>query len=239
MDGDLQIGAWTIERKTGKIVSEDRQARIKPQLMRLLLFLAEYPNQVVTKPQLVENVWSNSHVTDDAMSRAVCELRKVLGDNARKPDYIETIPKRGYRFVARVNNSSSKKRTLYSRLRYAVLPFDTISANESFERLGDVIHGILITELARTVRVISDISVGAHFQSSRALPDIARDLNADRILEGMVAQSSDHLSIMVRLIDTVADEHLWGETYTYETLDMTAIQTQMVPSIIRQVMKSS
>jgi Tol biopolymer transport system component/DNA-binding winged helix-turn-helix (wHTH) protein len=76
--------------------------RLEPKVMQVLVCLAEHAPNVVAKEQLIRTVWSDTFVTDDVLTRSISELRRVFGDDAREPRFIETIPKSGYRLVAPV-----------------------------------------------------------------------------------------------------------------------------------------
>lgn len=103
MHDDLKIGAWSARRSTGELVRDDgRVERIEPRLMDLLLRLAREPGTVVSREAILADVWTGVVVDDDALARAVSRLRRALGDDAKSPRYVETIPKRGYRLIAPV-----------------------------------------------------------------------------------------------------------------------------------------
>ena len=96
-----RIGDWEAHPSTGVLHHRDgREERIEPRLMDLLLFLAERPGEVIAREEILAAVWTALVVDEDALARAVSRLRRALGDDAKAPAYIETIPKRGYRLIA-------------------------------------------------------------------------------------------------------------------------------------------
>lgn len=100
---DIAIGSWRVRRSTGELRCDDgRIERIEPRLMDLLLRLAREPGSVVSREAILADVWTGLVVDDDALARAVSRLRRALGDDAKSPRYVETIPKRGYRLIAPV-----------------------------------------------------------------------------------------------------------------------------------------
>jgi TolB-like protein/DNA-binding winged helix-turn-helix (wHTH) protein/Flp pilus assembly protein TadD len=97
------LGEWTVDPATGLLTSAAAQRRLTPKLMDLLVALAQRAGHVVTRDELLREVWgARGAVSDEPLTRAVAELRKTLGDDRAGPGYIETIPKRGYRVVAKV-----------------------------------------------------------------------------------------------------------------------------------------
>lgn len=96
----FELAGWLVEPDLNRISRDDQAAQIEPKVMDVLVRLAAEPGEVVTKQQLLDSVWSGDFVTESVLSRAIAELRSQLGDDARNPTYIATIPKRGYRLIA-------------------------------------------------------------------------------------------------------------------------------------------
>ena len=84
MDGDFRIGRWTVEPKLNSISVDGRTSRVEPKVMQVLERLALHPHEVVTKEQLLSAVWPGTFVTEDVLTRAISELRKVFGDDSRQ-----------------------------------------------------------------------------------------------------------------------------------------------------------
>jgi DNA-binding winged helix-turn-helix (wHTH) protein len=78
--------------------------KITPRAFQVLAYLLEHHGRIVEKQELFDEVWKERFVTDNALSRIIKEIRQVIGDDADEPRYIETIPKRGYRFIAEVTD---------------------------------------------------------------------------------------------------------------------------------------
>jgi DNA-binding winged helix-turn-helix (wHTH) protein len=95
-------GDWRVEPSRNLLVGGDRQVRLEPRVMDVLVRLAASPGAVVPKDELVRAVWAGRYVGDDVLAAAVYALRKALADDARQPRYVETVPRRGYRWLAPV-----------------------------------------------------------------------------------------------------------------------------------------
>lgn len=95
----FRLGEWIVRPADGSLASTGRASRLEPLLMELLVFLCSRPRQVISKDELLAYVWSGRFVSDDTVKAAFYQLRKALGDSARKPRFIETLPKRGYRVL--------------------------------------------------------------------------------------------------------------------------------------------
>jgi transcriptional activator of cad operon len=99
----LRIGAWCVNPTSGQISREGETVRVEARTMRLLLCLAEHAGDVVSIDELLEQVWSGVIVTQDSVYQAIASLRRQLGDDAKEPTYIATVPRLGYRMVATVS----------------------------------------------------------------------------------------------------------------------------------------
>jgi transcriptional activator of cad operon len=98
----LRIGDWFVNPLSGEIARGEERVRLEARTMRLLLCLAESPGEVVSIDALLSQVWSGVVVTPDSVYQAVAALRRLLGDDAKQPAYIVTVPRLGYRLVAPV-----------------------------------------------------------------------------------------------------------------------------------------
>jgi DNA-binding winged helix-turn-helix (wHTH) protein len=100
--GSFTVGDWLVVPSLNRLTRGDESVQIELKLMEVLVHLAERPGELVSKRDLMDAVWQVEVISDGTLTRAVALLRKALGDNARSPRFIETIPKRGYRFIAPV-----------------------------------------------------------------------------------------------------------------------------------------
>lgn len=98
--GDFRLGNWSVCQSEGTLCADGQSVRLEPRVMDVLASLAAESGRVVSKEELLEIVWGGSFVEEGALSQAIHSLRKALGDDARQPRYIQTIPKRGYRLIA-------------------------------------------------------------------------------------------------------------------------------------------
>jgi DNA-binding winged helix-turn-helix (wHTH) protein/TolB-like protein len=110
MPGDFRLGPWLVRPKLNTVQGAGPAIRLEPKFMQVLVCLANRPGEVVSKEELMGAVWVGTFVTDDVLTRAISELRRALGDEAKQPHIIETVARRGYRIIAPV------EQTLESRL---------------------------------------------------------------------------------------------------------------------------
>jgi len=106
MAGDFRVGSWLVRPSLNSISQNGTSDRVERKVMEVLVCLAECPGEAVPKEKLLQTVWPDTFVSDDVLKRSVSELRRVFGDDAHESRIIETIPKRGYRLVARVERDN-------------------------------------------------------------------------------------------------------------------------------------
>ena len=217
------FGPFTLDRRAYRLQRGALPVSLSPKLIDLLLFLVERPSALVTKEDLVRALWPDVAVTDNALSQAVSELRQALGDDPAKPTYIQTIARRGYRFVCRVTpvqptpDGVGRPSTKPAPAEVRVAP-DSSIAVVSFENMtrGEDVAW-LMTGIAETVtndlrglqafRVIERARVmEASRQGDGSLAAIGRGVGADLVVVGSYQVAADHLRITARIVDVRTGE---------------------------------
>src|SRR5262245_16802812 len=104
----FKIGDRLVDPSLNRVTHGDRTVQVAPKIMHVLVTLAQRPGEGVTREELMTRVWSGVFVTDDVLHRAVRELRRLFDDDSEQPRVIETIRKRGYRLIARVDRQEGR-----------------------------------------------------------------------------------------------------------------------------------
>lgn len=140
-NGDIQFGNMVIDRGSFTVFREGKPCEITPRAFDVLLYLVENRGRVVEKQELFDAVWKDTFVTDNALMRAVREIRRELGDSATAPKYIETVHKRGYRFIGEVLPApeATVEPEIQAELRTVAMPPE--SRSESAQLPGPVPSG--------------------------------------------------------------------------------------------------
>jgi DNA-binding winged helix-turn-helix (wHTH) protein len=142
---------YEVDLAAGQIYKRGARLRLADQPFRVLASLLEHPGQVVTRDDLRRRLWPDEVFVDfdNVLNTAVARLRDTLGDSAERPRFIETLPKRGYRFIAAVSQPvATAEPALPRRSRLLVLPFVNLSGDPGQEYFSDAMTGEIITELA-------------------------------------------------------------------------------------------
>jgi adenylate cyclase len=111
MQDTLKVGDWTIKPDSGQIFKDNKEHRLEPKAMAVLVYLAEHSGEIVTRSELEGSVWQGSVVTYEALTVTINKIRAALEDDSRKPRYIETLAKRGYRLIAPVTIGNTSLET--------------------------------------------------------------------------------------------------------------------------------
>jgi TolB-like protein/DNA-binding winged helix-turn-helix (wHTH) protein/Flp pilus assembly protein TadD len=288
----LRFDTFELDLRAGELHKRGVKLRLQGQPVQLLAILLQSAGNLVTREELRSQLWPADTFVDfdHALHNAIGRIREVLGDSAEIPRYIETLPRRGYRFIAPVEEvqapriseangnktreavavapltaRQSKTRTALvltllilaaagsafwlvravsrltsaaPRLRsIAVLPLENLSGDPSQEYFADGMTEELITDLAKVsaLRVISRTSVMRYKGTKKGLPEIARELNVDGIVEGSVMRSGNRVRITAQLLHALTDKHLWAEAYERDLGDALRLQNEVAQAIAQQV----
>lgn len=227
----FRLGECTIDRALGRIERPDGVARVEPRVMDVLAAFVASAGRTVTRDELIQGAWGHLHVTDDALSRCISLLRRALRDDPREPRYVETIPKRGYRLLAPLEAADAEP------LHLAVLPFVNLSGDARYQHLADGLTELLITHVSclPALRVVSRTSSMLYRDSALRLPEIARELNATRVVEGSVLASARSVQAVMQLIDPSTDTHVLARSYVRGLEDTIELQNDLASSMASAV----
>ena len=203
--------------------------------MAVLLELAAAAGGTVDRESLIRAVWPRGFVTDDVLTRCVGQLRKALGDSARTPRFLETVPKTGYRLVAPVRpRTQTTPEQPPAGEGVVVLPFQNLSASGQDQYVADGLTELLIARLAQAsqLRVISRTTAMSLKDDTRTSPEIAGALGVRWLVEGSVLMAGGQMQIVAQLIDAANDAHLWSDSYDRELEDIFAVQTEIASQVI-------
>ena len=238
MQSDFQLGTWRVQPQLNRLACERRTIRLEPKMMGVLVCLAQHSGEVVSKEQIVQEVWQGTFVTDDVLIRCVSELRKAFGDNAVAPVVIETIPKRGYRLLPPVIAISSSSHPQHpSQPEFvdsiAVLPFENSGSDPEMEYLSEGVAETIINRLSRlqNLRVVPRTTTFQYKRRPLNLIQIGKELRVRLVLTGYIARRGDRLTVGAELIEAERESQLWGQTYGRNIEEILAIEEAIARKI--------
>jgi TolB-like protein/Flp pilus assembly protein TadD len=237
-DPTVRFGPFELDVRSGELKKQGRRVRLQDQPLLVLQALLERRGDLVTRDELRRRLWPDNTFVDfeDGLNTAVMRLREALGDVAKRPRYIETRPRRGYRFIAAIE-AAPAARAIASIRSVAVLPLENLSLDPDEEVFADAMTDELITSLAKasSLRVISRASVMAFKKSRTPLPEIGRALGVDALVEGTVIRAGHRVRVTAQLIEAAADRHLWADSYEGDLRDILALQRDMANAIAGEI----
>jgi adenylate cyclase len=227
---ELQIGEWLVEPDLNCINKGKKKISVEPKVIEVLVCLADYPGEVLSKEQIIKTVWPDTFVSEEVLRYSISELRKAFEDDAKNPRVIQTIARRGYRLIAPVTKKDSDSS---AKTSIAVLAFSDMSALKDQEYFCDGISEEIINNLTRikNLRVASRTSSFAFKGRSEDIRTIGKMLNVSAVLEGSVRKAEDQLRISIQLINVKDGYPLWSEQYNRELKNVFAIQDEIARNI--------
>jgi TolB-like protein/DNA-binding winged helix-turn-helix (wHTH) protein len=275
----VRFGPFEADLHSRELRKDGVRIKLHLQSFALLTTLIDHAPDVVTRETLKNKLWGSETVVDFdvGLNTAIKKLRDALDDSAESPTYVETLSRRGYRFIAPVSCLplaepaeavaqrssrpllrwmwfaaagalaivallvSTNRDRLFGRAKapparirsIAVLPFQNLSGDPAQDAFVDGVTDALITNLAQigSLRVISRTSAMRYKGTRESLPEIARDLNVDAVVEGTVAKSPERVRVDAQLIHAASDRHLWAGTYERHLGDIVYLQSEIARAI--------
>jgi TolB-like protein/DNA-binding winged helix-turn-helix (wHTH) protein/Tfp pilus assembly protein PilF len=294
----VRFGVFEVDLRTGELRKHGLRVRLQEQPFQVLTLLLERPGETVTRDELRNRLWTADTFVDfdHGLNKAINKIREALGDSAASPRFVETVARRGYRFLADVTVVDPPVTTLpastgslvatergerepianpldHQRSAWwsasiiggialtlasltlliwalefrgrpspairslAVLPLENLSGDASQEYFADGLTDELIATLGQisALRVISRTSVMPYKRARKSLPEIARELNVDAVVEGTILRSDGQVRITAQLIEARADKHLWSERYQGDVRDILTLQNKVARAIAGQI----
>ena len=229
----VRFGAYELDLRAGELRKQGVKIKLQDQPFQILSMLLERPGAVVTREELRNRLWPSDTFVDfdHSLNKAVNKLREALGDSAENSRFIETLAKRGYRFIQSLQGTPGQIRSLL------VLPLENLSRDPEQEYFADGLTEQLTTKLARisALRVLSRTTAMLYKGARKPLPEIARELDVDGVVEGTVLRSGGRVRISAQLIHAPTDTHLWAESYERELRKVLALQSEVAQAIAREV----
>src|SRR5579864_836126 len=286
----IQFADFQADLRAGELYRDGRKIKLQERPFKILSILLENPGEVVTREELRQRIWPADTFVDfdHSLAVAVNKIREALGDSAETPNFIETVGRRGYRFlgaplqpepvssgpqespllpapgeppgrVSRWNRAaaltiaitallalvvwgasylhSPRSRDIPRISSLAVLPLENLSGDPNQDYFSDGMTDELITDLARLpgVWVISRTSTVHYKRTTKTMPQIARELNVDGVIEGTVVRIGDRVRIRTQLIYAPSDQHIWAEAYERDIKDVLRLQANLAQEIARNI----
>jgi len=239
-DPVVRFGSFEVNLHSRELRKLGMRIRLEEKPFRILEMLLHSAGQVVTRKQLCEKLWPDTYVAyEHGLNTAVNKLRDLLGDSARSPRFIETLPRLGYRFLAPVVSLS--KSAAAAKKMLLVLPFDNLSRESEHEYFADGLTEEMICQLGRLcpkrLGVIARTSAIQYKATNKSIGEIAAELHVDCVLEGSVRCNGQRVRITGQLIEARDQSHLWSGTYDRDLRNVLDVQSDVAHQIGKALAK--
>jgi len=249
-----EFGAFVLDEKERLLTRNGTAIPLTPKVFDILLLLVQNSGSLVSKDALLKKIWPDAFVDESNLNVNVATLRKALGERRTEPQYIETLPKLGYRFVAKVvrrgaNGNPSHgaaTRPAFKRPEaspdesdiktfnsLAVLPFNNGSEDPNAEYLSDGLTESIINSLShlKSLRVIGRNTIYRYKGKEVDPQKVGEELGVGSVLTGRILQLGDRLIIRAEVMDVEGGWQIWGEQYHRKMADILAIQEEIAKEI--------
>jgi TolB-like protein/Tfp pilus assembly protein PilF len=220
----FEFGAFRLDASERLLLHRGETVSLTPKAFDMLVTLVENSGHLVEKSELMRRLWPDSFVEEGSLAQNVSLLRKALGENETQK-FIETVPRRGYRFVATVVSKTG--RVAESTIRsIAVLPFKSLGVDEGDEYLSIGIAETLTTRLSslKLLVVRTTSAVLKHAGSEKDALEIGQKLQVDTVLEGSIRRAGERLRVTARLVSVSDEAVLWADKFDEQFTDIFEVE---------------
>ena len=248
-DASYRFGPFTADRVGYQVLRDGRPLELTPKLLDLLFHLLDHSATLVTKEALLDALWPDANVTENALAQAMSELRDALGDEAGAPRFIKTVARRGYRFIAPVTKLEGGRSGRGRSADTATEPNAegrTIAVMDFANVTGDADSAWLGTGIAETVT--GDLRALGHFRvidrrrvteaarrTSGSLEDVSANLGAQLAVVGSFQRLGERIRITARVVDVVSGEALADAKVDGPFDGIFALQDQVVAQFSKEL----
>ncbi len=253
-----EFGPFYLDPVRRLLLRAGHPIQLPPKVFETLLVLVQRSGQIVEKDEFMKIIWSDAFVEESNLSQNVFTLRKILGNNSEGRQYIETVPKRGYRFVSTVREvqeqtlkpgaephasahatpgvgkTAGRSKNIYS---LAVLPMLNMSGDVKLEYLGDGMTESIVNSLSQisSLRVMACSTMSCYKNQEVHPQEVGRALDVQVVAFGKILSIDDIVTIRMELVDVTNGWQIWGEQYDSKLSDILHIQKEIVQNITDNV----
>jgi len=219
---------------------------VEPQVFDVLDYLLQHRDRVVSRDELIEQIWGGRFISDSALSTRIKDVRIAVGDDGVQQRRIKTLHRRGFRFIGEVTELSAEpaapvepesapvRESTDGLPSIAVMPFDNFSRDPDQDYFVDGVCEDIITALSRigSLFVIARSSTFSYKGEAKDVPTIASELNVRYILIGSVQKSGERIRISVQLLNGATAQQIWAERFDRRLEDVFDVQDEITENIV-------
>ncbi|MEZ5659402.1 MAG: winged helix-turn-helix domain-containing protein [Burkholderiaceae bacterium] len=233
------FGEHVLDTETCELRRGGTTVAVEPQVFALLAHLIAHHERVVSKDELVAEVWGGRFVTDATLASRVHAARKAVGDDGQRQAVIRTIQRTGFRFVALLDSSAPPSRSTKigsadDRPSIAVLPFVNLSDDATQDYFCDGITEDIITAVSRirSMFVIAASTMFTYRGRQADAREVARELGVRYVLEGSIRKDGGRVRVSAMLVDGTSGGQIWADRYDRRLDDIFAVQDEITQQVV-------
>jgi TolB-like protein/cytochrome c-type biogenesis protein CcmH/NrfG len=233
-----EFGEHSLDIDRRELRRGSSQIEIEPQVFDLIVYLVQNRERVVSKDDMIAQIWGGRIVSDSAVTTRINAARRALGDSGAAQTFIRTVPRKGVRFIADVRGdgtpasptlpspASVEAPPPFAKPSILVLPFRNISGDPSQDYFTDAVTSDLTVDLSRMrdVVVISAATALTYKGSTLDIWQIGRALGLRYLVVGSIGRSGDLVRTNVQLLDAASGEQLWGDRFENQFVDLRGLE---------------
>lgn len=225
---DCELDAAAFELRRGGEICP-----VEPQVFELLLYLARNPGRLITKDDLIRDVWGGRVVSDSTLASRIKSARRAIGDDGQQQRRIRTVHGRGVKFIGEPGDADANPAPEQAWPVIAVLPFANLGGDPEQGYFADGVTEDIITDLARfrEQRVVARDSAFRHRETGGDPQRVGRALGADYIVTGSIRRQGAKLRLTAQLTDAESGTQLWAERFDRDAEDIFAVSDAVVATI--------
>jgi len=234
-----KFGCFCLQPSEKQLLREGKPVPLEPKVYDALLLLLESRGRLVEKAEFLSRLWPGSFVEEVGLAHAISQLRKALRYGTDGTSFIETVPKRGYRFSVPVEAVVPIRGESPSRVTVAVLPLENLGAGSDYEYLAAGLTEEIIAVLGQvapdTIGVIGRTSMMAYKGTTKSLAEIGRELDAGFLVESSIRGEKGRVRITAKLIRASDQVLIWSASYDSEPGSVLEFQRELSAAISQEI----
>lgn len=217
-----EFGPFRLDVSERLLHRDGKEVALTPKALDLLFALVQNRGRLVTKDALINLVWPDTFIEENNLAVHISVLRKTLGATEEGVEYIKTLPKRGYCFVADAREAKQMERATSEVRSLAVLPFELISSEAGDDYLGLGMSDAITTRLNQISQIVvrPTSAVLKHADGNHDPIKAGRDLAVEAVLSGRITRAGDRIRLTVQLVDVIENRILWADKLDHSFTDV-------------------
>jgi TolB-like protein/Tfp pilus assembly protein PilF len=237
----LSFGPFVLDLTSGVLQKAGKRIKLRPQAFEVLALLARNHGRLVHREEIRQAIWNADTFVhfDNGINFCMQQIRAALSEDPKRARYIETVPRRGYRFITFVQAGRSKERyyTEGCNCSLAVMPFHNLGETTEQESFADGMTEVLTNELVKLglAKIVSRTTVMQYKRTCKSVVQIAKELEVQALVTGTVLQAGQRIRVTSELVDAGTSHVLWAESYEREPGDIVTLQREIGSAIANEI----